>query len=91
MNKKELISKIAAQLSVDRKVTSDVLDTMEQIVTEQLAQGNQVSFTGFGIFHAAMRKGRAGVNPRNPKERIQIPEVRVAKFRPGKNLKEAVK
>jgi nucleoid DNA-binding protein len=38
-----------------------------------------------------VRKGRAGVNPRKPNERIQIPPVRVAKFRPGKTLKESVK
>jgi nucleoid DNA-binding protein len=31
------------------------------------------------------------VNPQKPTERIQIPEVRVPKFKAGKTLKDALK
>ena len=91
MNKRELINTIAEKIGADRKVVSDTLDTIESVVTEQLKSGSEVNLTGFGIFHVAVRKARAGVNPRKPDEKIQIPEVRVAKFRPGKTLKEAVR
>ncbi|MEK7072789.1 MAG: HU family DNA-binding protein, partial [Patescibacteria group bacterium] len=47
--------------------------------------------TGFGAFSARKRKGREGINPRNPSEKITIPSVVVAKFKAGKNLKEALK
>jgi len=91
MNKKELVDAIAGRLNGSRKTVSDTLDAMESIVMDQLRQGNEVSLTGFGIFHVAVRKARAGVNPRNPQQKIQIPEVKVPKFRPGKTLKEAVR
>jgi len=91
MNKKELINLIVERTHADRKIIGDALDSMEAVVIEELKAGRQVNLTGFGIFHTSVRKGRAGVNPRKPNERIQIPPVRVAKFRPGKTLKEAVK
>ncbi|MFO0702802.1 MAG: HU family DNA-binding protein [Candidatus Andersenbacteria bacterium] len=91
MNKKELINVIAERTHADRGVIASTLDMLEAIVVEELKKGGQVNLTGFGIFHTAVRKGRAGVNPRKPEERIQIPPVRVAKFRPGKTLKESVK
>jgi DNA-binding protein HU-beta len=90
MNKKELIDAIVAKLNADKKVVGDVLDAMESIVMDELKADRQVNLTGFGIFHTAIRKGRAGVNPRT-KQPIQIPSVRVPKFRPGKTLKEAVR
>lgn len=91
MNKKELVNIIIERTHADRKAVTDALDTMEAVIIEELKKGSQVNLTGFGIFHTAVRKGRAGVNPRKPDEKIQIPPVRVAKFRPGKTLKEAVK
>jgi len=45
---------------------------------------------GFGTFAIGKRKARRGRNPQTGKE-IRIPAKRVAKFKPGKALKEAVK
>jgi DNA-binding protein HU-beta len=91
MNKKELVDAIAAKINGNRKSVSDTLDAMESIIMDEMKAGREVSLTGFGIFHVAVRKARAGVNPRNPSEKIQIPEVKVPKFRPGKTLKEVVR
>jgi len=46
---------------------------------------------GFGAFSARIRTARMGVNPKNPTERIHIPEVRVPKFKAGKTLKDSLK
>jgi len=91
MNKKELIEAIVSKLQIDKKNVSDVLDAMEGTIIDELKEGHRVSLTGFGIFFTTIRKARAGVNPRNPQEKIQIPAVRVPKFRPGKTLKEVVR
>jgi len=90
MNKKELIDAIVERLHSDKKVVADVLDTMESTILNELKRGREVSLTGFGKFLVATRKGRAGVNPRTS-EKIQIPSVRVPKFRPGSTLKQAVR
>ena len=59
-------------------------------ITASLKKGKKVSFVGFGTFTIARRKARIGRNPRTG-EAMQIAEVRVPKFRPGKQLKTAIK
>jgi DNA-binding protein HU-beta len=49
-----------------------------------------VKLVGFGTFSVSNRKARMGRNPQTGEE-IQIPARKVPVFRPGKELKEAVK
>lgn len=91
MNKAELINKIAERIGVSKKQAEDMLDSFENITIETLQQGGEVTLTGFGTFSARVRSSRGGVNPQNPSERIQIPEVTVPKFKAGKALKDALK
>ena len=46
---------------------------------------------GFGTFRVSKRTARTGVNPRNPSQKIKIPAMKVAVFKAGKALKEAVR
>ncbi len=91
MNKANLIEKIANKTGVSKKQAEDMLDTMVDTIIEELKAGREVTITGFGTFLARTRHARGGVNPQNPSERIQIPEVTVAKFKTGKTLKDALK
>jgi DNA-binding protein HU-beta len=91
MNKAELIDKISEKTGLAKKQTGDVIDSFENIVTETLKSGGEVTLTGFGTFMAKKRAARTGVNPQNPSEKIQIGEVTVPKFKSGKALKDALK
>ena len=91
MNKASLIEKIAAEAITTKKQAEATLKSLVNIITGELKAGNEVTITGFGTFSAKLRHARAGVNPQNPTERIQIPEVTVAKFKTGKTLKDALK
>ncbi len=91
INKQKLIDKVTDATRLQRKDVEETINTFLDEITDKLSGGEKVNLTGFGIFEARERKGRPGVNPRNPEEKIQVPSVRVAKFRPGKTLKEAVK
>jgi DNA-binding protein HU-beta len=91
MNKARLIEKIAAESAVTKKQAEDMLDTLVDTIISELKVGNEVTITGFGTFLSRIRHARGGVNPQNPSERIQIPEVKVAKFKTGKTLKDALK
>lgn len=91
MNKASLIEKIATKTGVSKKQAEDMLDTMVDTIVEELKAGREVTITGFGTFLARTRHARGGVNPQKPSERIQIPEVTVAKFKTGKTLKDALK
>jgi DNA-binding protein HU-beta len=91
MNKAGLIEKIAAEAAVSKKDAESMIDAFVNITINELKAGNEVTITGFGAFIPKTRHARGGVNPQKPSERIQIPEVKVAKFKTGKTLKDALK
>jgi len=91
MNKASLIERIAAEAAVSKKESERMLESLVKIIIDELKAGNEVTITGFGTFLARKRHARGGVNPQRPSERIQIPEVTVAKFKTGKTLKDALK
>lgn len=91
MNKAALIERIAAEAAVNKKQAEQMLDALVDIIIKELKAGNEVTITGFGTFLPRKRHSRGGVNPQKPTERIQIPEVTVAKFKTGKTLKDALK
>lgn len=91
MNKASLIDKLATMANVSKKQAEDMVDGLVKIIIDELKAGSEVTITGFGTFMAKTRHSRGGVNPQNPTERITIPEVKVAKFKTGKTLKDALK
>lgn len=91
MNKAELISVLADKVGVTKKQAEDMVETFVATVTETLQHNGEVTIAGFGTFSAKTRKGRTGVNPQKPEEKIQIPSVTVPKFKAGKSLKDALK
>ena len=62
-----------------------MVEAFVDVVTGTLKSGGEVNIAGFGAFMAKTRKGRTGVNPQNPTEKIQIPSVTVPKFKAGKD------
>lgn len=91
MKKAQLIETISIKAGVNKKHTENVLQAFEDIVIENLKSQKSITLTGFGTFSARTRTARMGVSPQNPKERIEIPEVVVPKFKAGKTLKDALK
>jgi DNA-binding protein HU-beta len=91
MNKAELSEILASNQDISKKQAEDTINLIFDTMIDVLKRGGEVTITGFGAFEVRERKGRTGVNPRNPTERIQIPTVRVPKFRAGKTLKDAVR
>ena len=82
---------LSEQLGIPKRLADDFIALFEQIITDALKRGESVTIAGFGTFSARVRSARMGVNPQNPSERIQIPEVIVPKFKAGKALKDALK
>ncbi len=91
MNKAGLIEKISEEASLTKKQVEDVIENLIATIIGELKAGRKVNLVGFGTFEARTRHTRGGVNPQRPNERIQIPEVKVAKFKTGKTLKDALK
>lgn len=91
MTKAELVDKIHAKAGLSTKAKTEMaLDAAITVLSEALANGASITFTGFGSFKVTERAPRKGRNPRTGKE-IDIPACKVVKFTPGKALKDAVK
>ena len=91
MNKAELAQVLSEKLNISKKEAEDMVNTTVDVIIETLTKGEEVVLTGFGAFSVKQRAARVGVNPQNPTEKIQIPAVKVPKFKAGKALKDALK
>lgn len=91
MNKAELAARLGEKLDLPKKRAEEAIEAMTDLIIEELKRGGEVTIAGFGCFSSRLRSARMGVNPQNPSERIEIPEVRVPKFKAGKNLKDELK
>ena len=89
MNKSELVEALANGSGITKAAASRVLETFVDTVTVALKRGDQVVLPGFGSFSTGNRSARTGRNPQTGAN-IQIKASRVAKFKAGKSLKEAV-
>lgn len=90
MTKAELIASIGKEAKISKASAEKALNVFTGTVTKALKKGDKLVLTGFGTFSVAKRRARAGRNPQTGKE-IKIPATRVAKFKAGNLLKNAVK
>ena len=89
MNKAELVSAVAEKTGMSKKDSEKAVNAAFDTITEALAAGDKVQLVGFGAFEVKERGARIGRNPKTQEE-IEIPASRVASFKVGKALKEAV-
>lgn len=89
MNKSELINAVAVSAEVSKKEAEAVITAALDAITAALKEGDKVQLVGFGSFEVKKRAARVGRNPKT-KETIEIPASRVASFKVGKALKDAV-
>ncbi|MBQ8866261.1 MAG: HU family DNA-binding protein [Bacteroidaceae bacterium] len=89
MNKAELINAVAEKSGLSKVDSKKAIDAVVASITEALKQGDKVALVGFGTFMVAERGERTGVNPAT-KQAITIAAKKVAKFKPGAELAEAV-
>ena len=70
--------------------SEEAVEIVVATITNSLKNGEEVSISGLGIFSAKERAARQARNPRTG-ETIQVPAMRVPKFKAAKGLKDAVK
>ena len=90
MTKDQLIDAVAAKCGLSKRQVGECLEVVLDGITKALQKDDKVAFTGFGAFVISNRKARQGVNPKTG-AKIQIPAMKVPKFRAGKALKDAVR
>jgi DNA-binding protein HU-beta len=90
MNKAELVEAISKVTTLTKADTERTIDAFIDIVSKNVKKKDGVKLVGFGTFAVSNRKARLGRNPQTGEE-IQIPARKVPVFRPGKELKDAVR
>ena len=89
MNKTELVEKIAAGAGLSKVDSKKALEATIAAIKDALVAGDKVALVGFGTFSVSERPAREGINPAT-KEKISIAAKKVAKFKPGQELADAI-
>ena len=89
MNRKELVSALAAKNGSTKVAADKFLDDFQEVIMTAVANGSAVKLTGFGCWEAVERAAKVGRNPITG-ETIQIPSKVVPRFKPGKEFKDMV-
>ena len=89
VTKGDFVEQVAESSGLDKKQAGAAVDAVIKVISDSLADGKEVSFTGFGKFHVAERGAREGRNPRTG-ESMQIAASKVPRFTAGSGLKKAV-
>lgn len=89
MNKGDLINKIAESAKITKAQATDALNAVLDSVEGELKAGGKVTLIGFGTFSISRRDARSGRNPQTGAT-ISIEARNVVKFKPGKELADAV-
>ena len=90
MNKQGIVDAVHAKIGGTKVQAEQAVDTVIESIVGNLKKGEEVSIAGLGIFAVKTRAARQARNPRTG-ETLQVPAMKVPKFRAAKALKEAVK
>ena len=90
MNKTELIEKIAVGAELSKADAKKALEATIEAIKNALVEGDKIQLIGIGTFSVSERPAREGINPAT-KEKITIAAKKVAKFKAGAELADAIK
>lgn len=90
VNKADIVSSIHDHIGGTKVQAEEVMQLFIDTIHSNLKKGEDVTIAGLGIFTASQRAAREARNPRTG-EKIQVPAMKVPKFRAAKALKDAVK
>jgi nucleoid DNA-binding protein len=90
MTKEDLMEAIVKKTGSSKKDAMDSLNIVIDEITASLSKGKEVAIAGLGKFVVSSRKARTGRNPKTG-AKINIPAMKVPRFKAAKNLKDAVR
>jgi len=89
VNKNDLVAQVAEAAGLSKNDATKAVDAVFEGIADAMKKGDEVRLVGFGTFAIAERAASEGRNPRTG-EKISIPASKQPKFKPGKNLKDAL-
>ena len=89
MNKSQIIESVQKETGLKKKDAEAAVNAVFASIENALVSGDKVQLVGFGTFAVSERGERTGINPAT-KESITIPAKKIAKFKPGAELADAL-
>ena len=89
MDKSELITALSEKSNISPELARNVVETMINLMKQQLMDGGRVEIRGFGVFEMRDYKAYKGRNPRTG-EAVEVKPKRTPFFKCGKDLLEMV-
>lgn len=90
MTKRDLVVRISNETGLVQQDVLDVIQKTLDYIGDAVSAGRKVELRNFGVFEVKVRKARIGRNPNSPETDVRIPPRAVVKFKPGKEMREAV-
>ena len=88
MTKRDLVVRISEETGLVQQDVLNVVQKTLDYISDAVTKGQKVELRNFGVFE--VRKARVGRNPNAPEADVPIPPRAVVKFKPGKEMREAV-
>lgn len=89
MRKQDLVRAVAESTEQSEAASSKAVNAVFAAIEKALADGDEVTISGFGSFKVRERAARQGRNPQTGEE-MTIKARKSPTFRPGTQLKRAV-
>lgn len=89
MRKQDLVRAVAQEAKLTEAQANTAVGAVFNAIQSALADGDEVTISGFGSFRVVERAAREGRNPQT-NQPMTIPARRSPAFRPGTQLKRAV-
>ncbi|MEO8425830.1 MAG: HU family DNA-binding protein [Verrucomicrobiota bacterium] len=90
MTKRDLVMRISEETGLVQQDVLKVVQKTLDYISDAVTSGKKVELRNFGVFEVKIRKARIGRNPNAPETDVPIPARAVVKFKPGKEMREAV-
>ena len=89
LNKSDLVSYIANEAGISKIDADKAVNSFIEFIEDSLKKRSEVRLLGFGSFYVSKREATIARNPRTG-AKIEVPESYLPKFKPGKQLKDAI-
>lgn len=90
MNKADLTAAISESAGISKTAAEKAINGIMEAISGAMFKGDKVTLVGFGTFSVVKSAARTGCDPNTGKE-IKIAAKKIAKFKAGSKLAEAVK
>lgn len=90
MTKRDIVIRVSEETKFPQQDVMKVVQGTFDAIAAAVAQGKTIELRNFGVFEVKVRKARVGRNPNAPETDVPIPARAVVKFKPGKEMREAV-